>query len=174
MKNLRHTGRCVWSLSFISWINVHYSHFTFLLILPFFCYTIPAGTARQTSKRRGKRKKMAEPNDSDFEFEYVPCPCCETPLEARSWGKKNLRRVEVKTESSWVLLYIAGKWLRFRFNWCLNCRIFVHKFNLIYLIFFRRFGATVLHVPRSWRYARALWVEEGYDDKGPTSDSYVE
>ena len=52
---------------------------------------------------------MAEPNDSDYEFEYVPCPCCETPLEARSWGKMSLRRIEVKTESSWVLLYIAGK-----------------------------------------------------------------
>ena len=82
----------------------------FFRIVPFsdnlLSLSVLAGRARKKAKRRARKK---EPTDAEYEFEYVPCPNCETPLEARSWGEKRLRRIEVKTDDSWVLLYIAGE-----------------------------------------------------------------
>ena len=142
----------------------------FFRIVPFsdnlLSLSVLAGRARKKAKRRARKK---EPTDAEYEFEYVPCPNCETPLEARSWGEKRLRRIEVKTDDSWVLLYIAGECL-----WTVSIAhcISICRFDCI--IFFRRSGATLLYVSCGGRWSEPFRLEKIYDAQGPASVSYVE
>ena len=60
-------------------------------------------------KKRTRRPKVEKPDPSKMAKTTVPCPSCDSPLNARQWGSDSLKRIEVSTNQGWVLIKQAGK-----------------------------------------------------------------